>query len=157
MQGYNQPFVFANALFFFNVTVGFWLIGLLNAPFGSSIRTGQSSSAARPSLPIPPQGAVRLVPLGARARIAGLVSAPHAFVLSARGVEVRPARRLALYQMAADYPKLFLFFAVGLAQQPMLLGISAPALAAHTDATPFGLADVLCALGCVAGLAVAPR
>lgn len=60
--------------------------------------------------------------------------------------------------MAMDFPTswpLLSFFAVGLAQQPMLLGISAPALAAHTDSTPFGALDVLCALGCVAGLATA--
>ena len=46
-------------------------------------------------------------------------------------------------------------FAVGLAQQPMLIGISAPAYTAHNVDTPFGLLDVLCAVGCIAGLATA--
>ena len=156
----NQPFVFANALFFFNVTVGFWLIGLLQRSFW----------LIDPYWTIIPPLLGHLYQYHPKAQ-----SDPYRSALVLGLLWIWSLRLTHSYfrreewkfgqredwryaKMAADYPKLWpllSFFAVGLAQQPMLLGISAPALAAHTDATPFGLADVLCALGCVTGLAVA--
>jgi len=61
-------------------------------------------------------------------------------------------------QMARDYPRLWpllSFFAVGLAQQPMLLGITLPAYTVHSVAQPFGAWDVLWTALCVAGLLTA--
>ena len=58
--------------------------------------------------------------------------------------------------MARDFPRswwLLSFFAVGLAQRPMLVGISLPAYTAHFVAAPLAWPDALAACGCVAGLA----
>jgi len=62
-------------------------------------------------------------------------------------------------KMARDFPRawpLISFFAVGLAQQPMLVGISLPAYSVHFGGdAPLGAADVLATVGAVAGLATA--
>jgi hypothetical protein len=65
--------------------------------------------------------------------------------------------------MAADMPRLWpllSFFAVGLAQQPMLVGITLPLYSVHFAAaasTSLGAWDALATLACVGGLLLASR
>ena len=61
-------------------------------------------------------------------------------------------------KMAKDYPRawwLLSFFAVGIAQQPMLVGITLPAYTIHFVDDPLGPADAVVAASCVAGLLTA--
>jgi hypothetical protein len=64
--------------------------------------------------------------------------------------------------MAADMPRvwpLLSFFAVGLAQQPMLVGITLPLYSVHlaAGAPPLGAWDALATATCVCGLLLASR
>jgi len=60
--------------------------------------------------------------------------------------------------MAQDYPNAWWFLsflAVGVAQQPMLIGISLPAYSVHRNDTPLGVWDGAALLLCVSGLSLA--
>ena len=62
--------------------------------------------------------------------------------------------------MAKEMPntwKYISFFAVGVAQQPMLMGITLPAYTVHFVDAPLGLIDIIATIGCIIGIAVAWR
>ena len=61
-------------------------------------------------------------------------------------------------KMARENPRwwwLISFFAVGLAQQPMLVGISLPAYSIHSTDLPWSAVDWVATITCVVGLSVA--
>merc|ERR1711907_819702 len=61
-------------------------------------------------------------------------------------------------KMARENPRtwwLLSFFAVGVAQQPMLVGISLPGYSVHFVNTPLGVVDAMAIVLCVAGLTLA--
>ncbi len=154
------PLAFANILFFVNVSVLFWLIGLVQRSFWL----------------IDPYWTLIPPLLG------------HMYQLhpNARFNEARSALALALLwvwcarlthsyfrreewkfgqredwrytKMARDLPRswwLVSFFAVGVAQQPMLIGLTLPAYSAHFVAAPLGWFDAAALAGAVAGLCTA--
>jgi len=60
--------------------------------------------------------------------------------------------------MAMENPTLWWlisFFAVGVAQQPMLIGISLPAYSVHRSDEPLNWVDAVAAVVCISGLTVA--
>jgi len=154
------PIAFANLLFFLNVSLLFWLIGLAQRSFWL----------------IDPYWTLIPPLLG------------HLYQLhpNARFNEARSALALALLwvwslrlshnyfrredwkfgqredwrytKMAKDMPRswpLVSFVAVGVAQQPMLVGLTLPAYAVHFVDAPLCWCDAVAAVGAVAGLLVA--
>ena len=158
----DRPILFANVLFFANVTVAFWLIGLAQRSFW----------LIDPYWTLLPPLLGHLYQLHPRASYAPARSAIVLGLLWAwaarlthsyfRREEWKFGQRedWRYSKMARDFPRywwLLSFFAVGLAQQPMLVGISLPAYTAHFVAAPLSWPDALAACGCVAGLATAWR
>ena len=79
------PILFANVLFFANVTVGFWLIGLAQRSFWliDPYWTLLAAAARATPVPAPPARLVRAGALGDRARpLVGVVRATDALLLS---------------------------------------------------------------------------
>eukprot|EP00937_MAST-01D_sp_MAST-1D-sp2_P000366 g366.t1 len=159
----GYPLWFANALFFGNVTVGFWLVGLaqrsfwLIDPYWTIIPPllGQLYRAHPRAEFDEARSAVSLVLLWLwSARLT------HSYF---RREEWKFGQRedWRYTKMAKDWPRLWpvlSFFAVGLAQQPMLVGITLPAYTVHLSADaarPFGAADAVATALCAAGLLVA--
>jgi steroid 5-alpha reductase family enzyme len=154
----ESPIGLANALFFANVTVGFWVIGLLQRSFW----------LIDPYWTIIPPLLGHLYALHPRAR--GYDPTRSALCLGL--LWVWSARLTVSYfrredwkfgqredwrysKMARDGPRswpISSFFAVGLAQQPMLVGITLPAYSAHFVHAPLGSADVAIAVLCAAGI-----
>lgn len=156
----HSPVIFANVLFFVNVTVGFWLIGLLQRSFW----------LIDPYWTIIPPllgHLYRAHPLATFDGWRSTITLGLLWVWSARLTHSYFRREDWKFgqredwrytKMAVDYPRLWpllSFFAVGLAQQPMLIGISLPAYSVHFIEAPLSLLDALATVGCVAGLAVA--
>ena len=159
----NHPVSFANALFFINVTVGFWLIGLLQRSFW----------LIDPYWTIIPPLLGHLYqmhpnahfdPVRSRITLALLwlwsVRLTHSY-FRREGWKFGEREDWRYTKMAKDFPRLWpvlSFFAVGLAQQPMLVGISLPAYSVHfASAAPLGVGDVVAVVGCLAGLYTAWR
>ena len=156
----ESPISFANVLFFFNVTVGFWLIGLVQRSFwlidpywtlippllGHLYRAHPNASFNAD------RSALMLGLLWAWS-----IRLTHSYF---RREEWKFGQRedWRYTKMARDMPRLWplaSFFAVGLAQQPMLVGITLPAAVAHTSALPLSALDALAFVGCVSGLLIA--
>jgi steroid 5-alpha reductase family enzyme len=159
----HRPISFANLLFFLNITIGFWLIGLAQRSFWL----------------IDPYWTIIPPLLGHLYR-----AHPHANYDTTRSAVtlgllwIWSVRLTHSYfrredwkfgeredwrytKMAKDYPRawpLLSFFAVGLAQQPMLIGISLPAHAVHfASSAPLGMGDGVVIVGCLVGLFTAWR
>ena len=153
----NRPVTFANLLFFTNVSVLFWLIGLLQ----------QSFWLIDPYWTFIPPLLGHFYQLHPRA-----TADPWRSSMALGLLWIWSFRLTTSYfrredwkfgqredwrysKMAREHPRawpILSFFAVGLAQQPMLVGISAPAFAVHSTDTPLGFADFFCAAGCCVGL-----
>lgn len=157
-----SPILLANSLFFANVTVGFWVIGLLQRsfwlidPYWTLIPPllGHLYQLHPRAAPSSYRSTIVLVLLWAwSARLT------HNYF---RREEWKFGQRedWRYTKMALDFPRLWpllSFFAVGLAQQPMLVGITLPAYTVHhvVPQPPLGPADALWTLLCVAGLLTA--
>ena len=158
----DSPVTLANGLFFLNVTVGFWLIGLVQRSFWlidpywtllppliGHLYRHHPRSEYNPTRSAIVLGLLWLWSL----------RLTHSYF---RREEWKFGQRedWRYTKMAKDMPRLWpivSFFAVGLAQQPMLVGISLPAATVHAVGAlvPFGPLDILITCGCVAGLLVA--
>lgn len=157
----TSPVGLANALFFLNVTVGFWLIGLaqrsfwLIDPYWTLLPPliGHLYRHHPRSVYDPTRSLVVLSLLWLWS-----LRLTHSYF---RREEWKFGQRedWRYTKMAKDMPMLWplvSFFAVGLAQQPMLVGISLPAASVHSNgAAPFSALDVAITCGCLAGLMVA--
>jgi len=158
----GSPVGFANALFFGNITVGFWLVGLLQRSFW----------LIDPYWTLVPPLLGHLYRAHPRATFdadRSLVTLALLWLWSLRLTHSYFRREEWKFgqqedwrytQMARDLPYLWplvSFFAVGLAQQPMLIGISLPASSVHATPTPLGAVDLLALAGCVSGLLLARR
>jgi len=157
----GNPIAWANVLFFVNVSVGFWVVGLLQHSFW----------LIDPYLTIIPPLLGHLYQLHPNARYDTARSAVALTLLWGWAVRLTHSyfRRedwkfgqredWRYTKMATDMPKLwpFLsFFAVGVAQQPMLIGITLPAYTVHFVDAPFGQwYDVLAIVCSVLGLLTA--
>ena len=156
----TAPIAFANVLFFVNVSVGFWLVGLVQRSFWL----------------IDPYWTIIPPLLGHyyRAHPRSVYDANRSFAVLGllwlwswrlthsyfrrEGWKFGEREDWRYTKMARDMPRLWpllSFFAVGLAQQPMLVGITLPAASAHQVAAPLGPLDLLAVAGCVLGLLVA--
>lgn len=159
----GQPIAFANALFLINVTFGFWLVGLLQRSFW----------LIDPYWTLIPPLLGHLYQLHPHAKYDATRSALCLALLWAwsarlthsyfRREEWKFGQRedWRYSKMARDMPRLWpaaSFFAVGLAQQPMLVGITLPAYTVHLGARaaePVGLIDALVGAACALGLLTA--
>jgi len=156
----GYPIAFANVLFFVNVSVGFWLVGLAQRSFW----------LIDPYWTLIPPLLGHLYQTHPRAHYNNARSAFTLVLLwlwSARLTHSYFRREEWKFgqredwrytKMAKDYPRawwLLSFFAVGIAQQPMLVGITLPAYTIHFVDAPLGAADAVVALGCVGGLLTA--
>jgi len=155
------PIALANALFFLNVSVGFWIVGLLQRSFWLIDPYWTV---------IPPLLAhlYQLHPLAAYDLYrscaclvliwAWSVRLTHSYF---RREEWRFGQRedWRYTKMQRDGPRswpVVSFFAVGLAQQPMLVGITLPAYTIHFVSTPsFDVYDGIIAACCAAGILIA--
>jgi steroid 5-alpha reductase family enzyme len=156
----HQPVAYANVLFFVNVTVGFWLIGLAQRNFW----------LIDPYWTLLPPLLVFLYASNPLARITQPRSAvclslvciwccrlTHSYF---RREEWKFGQRedWRYTKMAKENPKywwFFSFFAVGLAQQPMLVGVSLPAYSVHFVQAEWNGVDTLACVVAVAGLLLA--
>lgn len=159
----TYPIVLANALFFVNVTLGFWLVGLAQRSFW----------LIDPYWTIIPPLLGHLYQLHPKARYDPARSALCLGLLWAwaarlthsyfRREEWKFGQRedWRYSKMARDMPRLWplaSFFAVGLAQQPMLVGITLPAYTVHLSpgaGAPLGAADAVAGLCCAGGIVLA--
>jgi len=154
----GYPIAWANALFFLNVSVGFWVVGLLQRSFW----------LIDPYWTLIPPLLGHLYQLHPNAHYDTARSIISLVLLWAWCVRLTHSyfRRedwkfgqredWRYTKMAMDYPKLWpllSFFAVGVAQQPMLVGITLPAYTIHFVDAPFGEWYDYLAIACsVAGL-----
>lgn len=161
----DQPFAVLNVLFFANVCVGFWLIGLaqksfwLIDPFWTLL---------------PPLLAAWYLLHALWLRQGGVGQTPRIVVWLAL-IALWSARLTWSYfrrerwrfgeredwrytSMARRCPRAWWvasFFAVGIAQQPLLVGITWPYEVLVTASAPFGAIDCIAALGALLGLVIA--
>lgn len=156
----EHPIWMANVLFFTNVAVGFWVVGLLQRSFW----------LIDPYWTLIPPLLVHfyaLNPLATANPMRSNLSVVLVLVWSARLTysyfrreEFKFGQRedWRYTKMAEDYPAswpVLSFFAVGLAQQPMLVGISLPAFSVHRSDTALSSVDLLAVACCVTGLSLA--
>ena len=154
----GHPLWLANVLFFGNVTVAFWLIGLwqrsfwLIDPYWTLLPPllGHLYAAHPRAAFNPMRSAMCLTLLWVWS-----LRLTHSYF---RREDWKFGQRedWRYSKMARDFPRswpLLSFFAVGLAQQPMLVGISLPAYTVHfAGDEELGGLDVLALLGALAGL-----
>jgi len=156
----HEPILFANILFGVNITFGFWIIGLLQKSFW----------LIDPYWTLLPPLLGHLYQLHPKAE-----TDPTRSSITIGLLWVWCGRLTYSYfrredwkfgeredwrytKMAKENPRswwLLSFFAVGLAQQPMLVGISLPAYTVHSSAEPFNNYDYLATFGCILGLTTA--
>lgn len=156
----DQPIWMANVLFFVNVTVGFWVVGLLQRSFWLIDPYWTL---------IPPLLChfYQLNPLATSTPVRSTLCVGLIWVWSIR-LTLSYFRReewkfgqredWRYTKMANDYPTawpLLSFFAVGLAQQPMLVGVTLPAYSVHRSDAALSAMDLLAVTLCVTGLSLA--
>lgn len=156
----QYPLALSNALFFLNVTLGFWLIGLAQRSFW----------LIDPYWTILPPLLAHLYQLHPRADYNVARSVVSLVLIWAWAVRLTHSyfRRedwkfgeredWRYTKMAKENPRcwpMLSFFAVGLAQQPMLIGITLPAYSIHFSTKPFDAIDALATAACIAGLCIA--
>lgn len=156
----SYPIAMANVLFFINVSVGFWIVGLIQQNFWLIDPYWTL---------IPPLLAhfYQLNPLATSNPIRSVVSLVLIWVWSARLTFSYFRREEWKFgqqedwrytKMAKENPSiwwLLSFLAVGVAQQPMLIGISLPAFSVHRSPAALNALDGLALALCIAGLTVA--
>jgi len=156
----GQPIAFANALFFVNVSFGFWIIGLVQRSFWLidpywtlippllghfyQLHPNAHYNAARSAI-------------GLTLLWLWCIRLTHSYF---RREEWKFGQRedWRYTKMAGEMPRvwwLVSFFAVGIAQQPMLIGITLPAYTIHFVSSPLGWVDALAIGFSVSGLLVA--
>jgi len=152
------PVAQVNLLFFVNVTVGFWLVGLLQGNFWLIDPYWTL---------IPPLIALfvhcdprNIQPVPLRLQVATALLAlwsarlTHSYFRRERW-RFGERQDWRYEKMSRDHPRawpVLSFFAVGLAQQPMLVGVSLPLFSAARADAPWTPLDSLAATGCLAGL-----
>jgi len=156
----HEPILFANTLFFINVTLGFWFVGLLQKSFW----------LIDPYWTLLPPLLGHLYQLHPNAQAdetRSKITLGLLWIWSARLTYSYFRREDWKFgeredwrytKMAKENPRswwILSFLAVGLAQQPMLVGISLPAFTVHTSTLPFGHNDMLATFGCLLGLTTA--
>ena len=154
----GNPLWAVNLGFFANVTVGFWIIGLLQHSFWLidpywTILPPMICHFYRAhpcaESPSPLRGSVSLALVWLWS-----VRLTHSY-FRREGWKFGEQEDWRYTKMAADLPRtwwLVSFFAVGLAQQPMLVGISYPVHFAHTSSLPWTAYDSLAAALALTGI-----
>jgi hypothetical protein len=145
----RYPVAFANVLFFVNIDVIFYIIGILQHNFW----------LIDPYWTILPPCLAILYQQNPNARsnpVRSAVSMTLIWIWALRLTHSYFRREEWKFgqqedwrytKMARENPRLWWivsFFAVGLAQQPMLIGISLPAYSIHSSDLPWGLVDIGC-------------
>jgi len=156
----SYPLILSNALFFINVTIGFWLIGLAQRSFW----------LIDPYWTIIPPLLAHLYQLHPKAHYnvtRSVVSLVFIWIWAIRLTHSYFRREEWKFgeredwrytKMAKENPNwwwLLSFFAVGLAQQPMLVGITLPAYSIHFSEKDFNFLDIIASIGCAFGLLIA--
>merc|ERR1712086_149228 len=155
-----QPVYMVNILFFINISVGFWLIGLIQRSFW----------LIDPYWTILPPLMAHFYHLNPRANSNAMrskVSLVLIWIWSIRLTysyfrreEFKFGQRedWRYTKMAEDNPRIWWilsFLAVGVAQQPMLIGITLPASSIHSSNAPFSVLDFVATFTCLFGLTLA--
>jgi len=156
----SYPLILSNALFFINVTIGFWLIGLAQRSFW----------LIDPYWTIIPPLLTHLYQLHPKSHYnitRSVVSLVFIWIWAIRLTHSYFRREEWKFgeredwrytKMAKENPNwwwLLSFFAVGLAQQPMLVGITLPAYSIHFSKKEVNFLDVIASVGCASGLLIA--
>lgn len=154
----DHPVWTINLLFFLNISLGFWIVGLVQRSFwlidpywtllppfiGHYYRAHPCAQQL-----VPLRGSVSLVLLWIwSARLT------HSY-FRREGWKFGEREDWRYTKMASQFPQswwLLSFFAVGLAQQPMLVGISAPLHFTSTSSLPWTAFDMLATLLAVLGI-----
>jgi steroid 5-alpha reductase family enzyme len=160
-----EPFAILNVLFFTNVCVGFWLIGLaqksfwLIDPFWTLLPPLLCCWYLLHALWIRPGGVGNLARIVVWLGLVALWSARLTWSYFRRERWRFGEREDWRYtDMARRCPRVWwivAFFAVGIAQQPLLVGVTWPYAVLVTASTSFGAIDCVAALGALLGLAIA--
>ena len=167
-----EPFAIINVLFFVNVVCGFWVVGLIQRSFWlidpywtilPPLIAFWYAAHAMLLLSAPAVGQ----PIIFTANVPRVVVWGTLVVLWSFRLTFSYCRRERFRfgdredwrysDMARRCPKMWWlasFWAVGVAQQPLLVGITYPFQALLTDASEFGAADFVAALCAVIGLAI---
>lgn len=156
----KYPIAAVNALFFLNVTIGFWLIGIVQHsfwlidPYWTIIPPliGHFYQFHPSATPTPFRSSLSMVLIWLWA-----VRLTHSYF---RREEWKFGQRedWRYTKMAKENPRswwLLSFFAVGLAQQPMLCGITLPLYSINFSRSPFGFYDLVATALCLSGLIIA--
>lgn len=156
----GQPIAFANLLFFVNVSFGFWVVGLLQRSFWL---IDPYWTLIPPLLghfyqlhPNAHYNTTRSA-IGLSLLWLWCIRLTHSYF---RREEWKFGQRedWRYTKMAGDMPRawwLVSFFAVGIAQQPMLIGITLPAYTIHFVSSPLGWVDALAIGFAISGLLTA--
>ena len=156
----GQPIAFANLLFFVNVSFGFWVVGLLQRSFWL---IDPYWTLIPPLLghfyqlhPNAHYNTTRSA-IGLSLLWLWCIRLTHSYF---RREEWKFGQRedWRYTKMAGDMPRawwLVSFFAVGIAQQPMLIGIMLPAYTIHFVSSPLGWVDALAIGFAISGLLTA--
>lgn len=161
----SSPILTANLIYFLNVSVGFWVVGLVQRSFWLI-------DPYWTIIPVLVAYFYRLHPMSIVSQ--GLNSSPRPNVVLAL-IWIWGARLTHSYfrregwkfgeredwrysKLARENPKswwMLSFFAVGLAQQPMLLGVTLPVSTVNFVDIPWSVFDTLSTMLCLTGVAIA--
>jgi len=156
----RQPVLTVNILYFFNVSVGFWVLGLMQRSFWL---IDPYWTLLPPLIAVFYASHPLALPAHPRSIVADVLLLLWAVRLTRnyfRREEWKFGQRedWRYTKMAEENPELWWllsFFAVGLAQQPLLCLFTAPYHSIHSVEAPLGLWDLLALVMCLGGLLIA--
>ncbi|CAL5036107.1 unnamed protein product [Urochloa decumbens] len=156
----EHPLLLANILFFLNVNVLFWLVGLL-------LNNHWLIDLYWTVIPVMLLHYYRGHPASVSDAVRSAVAVALTWVWSARlthnylrreGWEFGKREDWRFNEMRGQYGKTWWwmsFFAVYLSQQVFLIGICLPMYAIHSSNQPWGIWDVVATAACIAGIVIA--